>query len=88
MDEMAQIEADVLEQYLAEVTAEGFILLEQHTAFVKQMHENGHIDGPALQVIEGLNALLAKELERAHLADADWLVQQAITRADISRIGV
>ena len=85
---MAQIDTEVLEQYLAEVTAECVNLLEQHTVFVQQMHENGCIDGSALQAIERLNALLAKELERAHLADADWLVQQAITRADISRDGV
>jgi hypothetical protein len=85
---MAQIDADALEQYLAEVTAECVNLLEQHTTFVKQMYENGCIDRSRLEAIERVNELLSKEIERAHLLDADWLVQQAKARADITREGV
>ncbi len=85
---MAQIETDVLEQYLAEAAAEGINLLEQHTNFVKQMHENGCIDVSALEAIEKLNQFLSKEIERAHLIDADWLVDQAKALADIKMEGV
>lgn len=80
---MVQIEADALEQYLAEETADCVSLLEQHTVFVKQMHENGCIDRSALKALEQLNQMLSEELERAHLTDADWLVQQAVARAKI-----
>lgn len=85
---MAQIEADALEQYLAEVTADCVNLLEQHTTFVKQMYANGCIDRSGLNAIEQLNELLSREIVRAHLLDADWLVQQAVARGDIKREGV
>jgi len=85
---MAQLEPEVLEQYLAEVTADCVNLLELHAAFVRQMHNNGYIDGSALEAIEQLNELLSKEIERAHQSNADWLVQQALARADIRREGV
>lgn len=85
---MAQLDTDVLEHYLAEVTVDGVNLLEQHTTFVKLMYKNGCLDISGLKAMEQLNELLSKELERAHLTDADWLVQQAEARADIKREGV
>lgn len=85
---MAQLEPETLEQYMAEVTADCVNLLELHTAFVRQMYRNGCIDSSALEAIGQLNELLSKEIERAHLTDADWLVQQALARADIKREGI
>jgi hypothetical protein len=85
---MAQTEAEALEQHLAEVTAECVNLLEQHTIFVKQMYANGCIDRTGLNAVEQLNEMLSKEIERAHLLDADWLVRQAMARANITREGV